>query len=401
MNLVKGQSILWLAASLFLVAGCVSSTQAPVGKEKSSAIALHKIPTPAEIASATAPAVVTIHAYSNDQIVATGTGFFIRDDGTFVTNMHLVVEAETLKVELADGEIFDDVYVLSTDDQRDLILLQIPTSGTPNLIVADDRDLRVGDNVYVVGNPLGLRSTFSDGIVSGKRLRDGVNYLQITAPISQGSSGGPVLNSSGGVVGVATSYFEGGQNLNMAVPARHASGLLAMAGAPESFDVLMARVAAEEVSEAGTHTTSIRAAETAELTAALPAHTQASLESLPEYAQQATVRMLAFGVVAKENGYSLSDYSIGGTLEPDGADGEEFLLPRGNYLAIGSCDDDCVDLDVVILDANGDAVAADREPDADSVVTFEVRKPARYTVGAHMVDCAATDCVYYVSLFEM
>jgi S1-C subfamily serine protease len=267
MNLVLVQRILWIAATLLLAAGCASSTQVPAVTKDADAIAAPKTKTPVEIASQVESAVVTIHAYADNQVVSTGTGFFIRGDGTLVTSLHVVINADSLRVELADGEIFDDVYVLAADDERDLIVLQVPTSGTPSITIADDRDLRIGDTVYVVGNPLGLRSTFSDGIVSAKRTRDGVNYLQITAPISQGSSGGPVLNSLGGVVGVATSYLGGGQNLNMAVPARHADGLLAMAGTPELFDVLVASVVDEEESYVAPATT--RAAETSELAASL------------------------------------------------------------------------------------------------------------------------------------
>lgn len=77
--------------------------------------------------------------------------------------------------------------------------------------------MEVGDNVYVVGNPRGLEGTFSQGLVSGVRNVKGNRYLQITAAISEGSSGGPILNESGQVVGIAVASVREGQNLNFAV----------------------------------------------------------------------------------------------------------------------------------------------------------------------------------------
>jgi hypothetical protein len=345
---------------------------------------------------AAAEAIVTVRAYADGELVSTGSGFFVRNDGVIVTNMHVVVDGDTLEIELADGEVFDDVYVLSGDDKRDLIVLQVSTAGTPVLQVADDREVRIGDPVYVLGNPLGLRGTFSDGIVSGKRNEDGVNYLQVTAPISMGSSGGPVLNSDGDVIGVATAYLEGGQNLNLAIPARHAMGLLTMANEPVLFDSIVAEISADQESLPAES----RSSQTANIMAALPPDMQSSMQSLSEYERQATVRMLAFAAIVMDEGYEFIDYSVSGTLESDGADGETFTLSRGNYFAVGSCDNDCVDLDVVVLDEEGNIVAEDRKVDADSAVAFEVQAQDQFIIGAHMVNCSATDCVYYVQLFK-
>jgi S1-C subfamily serine protease len=88
----------------------------------------------------------------------------------------------------------------------------------------------VGDQVYVVGNPEGLEGTFSQGIVSGIRTFDSDSILQITAPISPGSSGGPVLDSVGNVIGIAVATFKSGQNLNFAVPVSYLKSLLSKSG---------------------------------------------------------------------------------------------------------------------------------------------------------------------------
>jgi hypothetical protein len=86
--------------------------------------------------------------------------------------------------------------------------------------------MAVGDEVFVAGNPQGLEGTFSQGIVSGIRDVESGTLLQITAPISPGSSGGPVLNSEGKVVGISVATFTSGQNLNFAIPANYLASLL-------------------------------------------------------------------------------------------------------------------------------------------------------------------------------
>ena len=91
-------------------------------------------------------------------------------------------------------------------------------------------DVKIGETVYVAGNPKGLEGTFSDGIVSSKRGGYSNEHLQMTAPISPGSSGGPVLNRQGQVIGVSFMTLEGGQNLNFAIPSRYIGVLLARSG---------------------------------------------------------------------------------------------------------------------------------------------------------------------------
>ena len=134
--------------------------------------------------------------------------------------------------------------------------------------------------------------------------------------------------------------------------------------------------------------------------AALPADMRSSMQELSEYERQAAARMLAFAAIAMEEGYEFVDYNVSGALGSDGADGETFTLPRGDYFAVGSCDNDCVDLDVVVLDEDGNIVAEDRDTDADSAVAFEVQSRDQFIVGAHMVNCSTTDCVYYIQLFK-
>ena len=158
---------------------------------------------------------------SQSQPLSLGSGFFI-DDGVAVTNAHVLRNAASGYVKfIGDSRSFSILGVLSIDIQHDLVVLRIGVTGNQNLNLADSDAISVGDTVYAVGNPRGLEGTFSDGIVSGIRRLGPEKLLQITAPISPGSSGGPVLNTRGEVVGIAVSTILSGQNLNFAVPANY------------------------------------------------------------------------------------------------------------------------------------------------------------------------------------
>ena len=99
-----------------------------------------------------------------------------------------------------------------------------------NGLLGSSDAVQVGEAVYAVGNPQGLEGTFSQGILSSIREVGTDKLLQITAPISPGSSGGPVLNSKGEVIGVSVATFKGGQNLNFAIPSGYLKALLAKTG---------------------------------------------------------------------------------------------------------------------------------------------------------------------------
>jgi len=163
---------------------------------------------------------------SNGRDVSLGTGFFVRD-GEVASNAHVVEGAiqgyakftnDTGKHQIAG--------ITGMDLDNDLVLLKIPSLSTGPLILGNSNNVQVGDTVYAIGNPKGLEATFSTGIISAVReLRTG-KVLQITAPISSGSSGGPVLNEKGDVIGVAFATFQGGQNLNFAIPSNYLKALL-------------------------------------------------------------------------------------------------------------------------------------------------------------------------------
>ena len=153
--------------------------------------------------------------------IKTGSGFFIREDGLAVTNFHVIKGATAAVAVTSDGQRHKvlGVYATGEKDNIDLALIQVEGEGFPALKLADSDAVRVGETVYALGNPLGLKNTFSTGIISGlNREIDGMRFIQTTAPISPGSSGGVLLDASGKVVGVTTAFAASGQNINLIVP---------------------------------------------------------------------------------------------------------------------------------------------------------------------------------------
>ena len=167
---------------------------------------------PADIARRATPSVVQIRARGR-----IGSGFVVASDGRIATSLHVVEDADQLVVVLADGRTFTRVQVVDHDEEQDVVVLSIAASRLTPLPLARE-PVQSGERVVVIGHPQGLANTVSDGLVSALRERDGTEMLQISAPVSPGSSGGPVLNDRGQVVGVTTSTHQRGQNLNFAAP---------------------------------------------------------------------------------------------------------------------------------------------------------------------------------------
>jgi hypothetical protein len=156
-----------------------------------------------------------------------GSGFLVDSDGLILTNHHVVRDARSLRVKLASGDLYDVVTILATDDRRDLAVLQVAGFDLPSLPLGNSDSVRIGHPVVLIGSPLGLENTVTTGVLSGRRQEpEGFQLMQISAPASRGSSGGPVLSQKGLVVGIASSQMQVGQNLNFAVPINYARGLL-------------------------------------------------------------------------------------------------------------------------------------------------------------------------------
>jgi S1-C subfamily serine protease len=133
--------------------------------------------------------------------------------------------ASSASVTLANGDIYDDVTVLDSDKRRDLVLLKIKALNVPISPLGDSDTLEVGQHVIAIGNPEGLARSVSDGIISAFRQAEGFRVIQTTAPISHGSSGGPLLSDNGQVLGITYAALDG-QNLNLAVPINYVKPML-------------------------------------------------------------------------------------------------------------------------------------------------------------------------------
>lgn len=156
-----------------------------------------------------------------------GTGFVVARDGRIATNLHVIGEARKAVVVLADGREFDKIEVLNHDVDHDLLLLRVAARDLAPLPLGDSAKVRVGERVVAIGHPLGLGNTVSDGLVSAvRKISPKLTVLQVSAPISPGSSGGPLLNDAGEVIGISTLIVAQGQNLNFGMPVNQLKAML-------------------------------------------------------------------------------------------------------------------------------------------------------------------------------
>ena len=174
------------------------------------------------------PTVATVIAYDLEHNIANiGTGFFINPQGHLVTNLHVLAGQYAADVRTASGRSYSVQSVVAEHRPADLLKLKvdIPPAETAWIPLGEEVP-EIGERVVVVGSPMGLEQTVSEGIVSSVREVPPVGTVfQMSAAISPGSSGSPVVNSKGRVVGVATFQFIQGQNLNFAVTARQIHAL--------------------------------------------------------------------------------------------------------------------------------------------------------------------------------
>ena len=174
------------------------------------------------------PSVVIVFAYDDKgEFLKLGSGFFISQSGDIITNYHVLQGADSAEVKTSDGKTYPITYIVAGDEQSDIICLSvdIPSQYVHPLSLSATVP-EVGERIIVYGSPLGLEKTVSDGIISAIREVPGYGKLiQITAPISPGSSGSPVLNMKGEVIGVATFQMIEGQNLNFAIPSERITKL--------------------------------------------------------------------------------------------------------------------------------------------------------------------------------
>jgi hypothetical protein len=195
------------------------------GKEALDTLRLCKFPSQfnikleiSEIASRCSPAVVSIAAWDRSgKEIGAGSGFIISDDGFIVTSFHVLESAYKAMVEIKEGE-FQEAAFIKGIPSLDIAVLKIDAQSLPFLSIGDSERLVKGQSVVVLGNPAGFERSISEGIISAIRSKDNMKIIQMTAPVSMGSSGGPVINEFGEVVGITTLASFKAQNLNFAIP---------------------------------------------------------------------------------------------------------------------------------------------------------------------------------------
>ena len=154
-----------------------------------------------------------------------GSGFITTADGQIITNAHVVEGADRVQVTLKDGRTFTG-EVMGADTVTDIAVIKIDAQGLPTVNLSDSEQIQPGEWAIAIGNPLGLDSTVTAGIISatGRTSREvgvpdkRVDFIQTDAAINPGNSGGPLLNLNGEVIGVNTAIIQGAQGLGFAIP---------------------------------------------------------------------------------------------------------------------------------------------------------------------------------------
>jgi len=175
-----------------------------------------------ELFSRSSDAIFRIEIFgSNLGYIRSGSGFFISADGLAITALHVIEGSSFGSVELANGQVFRIAGVRAFCIYNNLAIIEIGSdySDFSYLTIADSDLVETGNTVYAIGSPRGMMNSITKGIISHtSRMQDGIYMLQFSAPISFGSGGGPVINSLGQVIGVASSVMTYGQNMNLAIP---------------------------------------------------------------------------------------------------------------------------------------------------------------------------------------
>ena len=165
-------------------------------------------------------AIVLIRSYdASGSLVNYGSGFNVHENGLIITNLHVVLAGGSyLDIKFPKHGTYEDVYIAGfSRSSADLVVLKIDAKDLPKVNTSKSSPVEVGDRIYTISTPEGLLNTLSEGLVSAERIFDNTKFYQITAPISEGSSGGAVFNQYGEVIGVASFMHKDGQNLNFAV----------------------------------------------------------------------------------------------------------------------------------------------------------------------------------------
>lgn len=158
------------------------------------------------------PAIVAIDAQTSDGISA-GTGCIVSSDGLILTGSHVVDDSKSIEVTMSNGQVYKAELISKMGKNKDLALIKIsPKTKLQTIKFGDSQDIKVGQKVLAIGNPFGFSGTLTQGIVS--RIDYTKNKIQTDAAINPGCSGGPLLNSSGEVIGINQSIYNPDNNIS-------------------------------------------------------------------------------------------------------------------------------------------------------------------------------------------
>lgn len=180
-----------------------------------------------EIAKLLKPSIVYIDVFNSDgNELGTASGVIASSDGKIFTNYHVIDGASSAKITLSDGRVLDVANISGYDPKYDAVVLKVNANDLQPAKFNLSTSAQIGDEIYTIGNPMGLEDTISDGLISTiNRVVDGETYIQISAPISPGSSGGALINEQGEVIGITTAGLIDGQDLNFAIPYENYNGI--------------------------------------------------------------------------------------------------------------------------------------------------------------------------------
>jgi|GEM_PF-3352238 len=163
--------------------------------------------------------VLLVRTYdASGELLGSGSGFLAGSDGKVVTNYHVIDGAVYVEVVDSESNVYEVAGVTDYDTDRDIAILLVEGLPLTPLALGDSAAVEIGATAVAIGSPRRLQNTVSSGIISGRPDIEAYAYLQTTAPISPGSSGGALLNGRGEVIGVTTGYLADSQNLNLAIP---------------------------------------------------------------------------------------------------------------------------------------------------------------------------------------
>jgi S1-C subfamily serine protease len=181
-----------------------------------------------DLANKLMEATVTVYVFDEfGNEISIGSGAFVKSN-VIATNYHVIKNGYVFKVKTYKNDKLIDAEIYKIDKEHDLTLLETSISNEKKPLIIQSNLPKQNTKIMVCGSPKGLDGTLSDGIVSAIRRSDPFDFdlIQITAPVSEGSSGGPVVNMNGEIIGIIVSSVKSGQNLNFAIPADYLEFLL-------------------------------------------------------------------------------------------------------------------------------------------------------------------------------